>query len=196
MKIIKPIFSLACLGGWILLSSCAGSGSKPGSDHTAAEGLSSRLNRSYGYQVDQQGNWVPKTDKRSQYEGRGGSAYFNGEVGKKSFQTNQLNKGSWMGGKEFERPVHRLNQAGSPMGGTNRFSQQQANLNRNLQTPERIEGNHLQTATANETSAGEIDRPSDAETDARRRVFIQPDIIDYRQQRELSIQQSKDLLGR
>jgi len=193
MKSLPLTLLSGCL---LLLASCAGGGKDNGNDHLAAEGLSDRLNRNYGYQVDDKGNWVPRTDKRSQYEGRGGSAYFNGEVGKKTFQAEQLQKGSWMGNKPYDRKAHRLNGAQSDLGAPSRLSNQQASLEHRLQTPEHITGNHLPNNRAHESSTGSIERPSDAETDVRRRVYGRPDIIDYRQQRDLSIQQSKQLLGR
>ena len=192
---MKALHSMVLLGSIVCLASCGGSG-KPDPQPSASAGLSDRLNRSYGYQVDDKGNWLPKTDKRSQYEGRGGSAYFNGSVSKKPYSTNQLNKSSWMGGKEVERPSHRLSGSSSNMTSQNRFSSQQAHLNRNLQTPQRIAGNHIPGQTALEQGGTRFDRPSDAETDFRRRVFNEPDIIDYRQQRELSIRESRRLLGR
>ncbi len=186
---------MVLLGCIIGLASCGGSGA-PDPEPTAMGGLSDRLNRSYGYQVDEKGNWVPKTDKRSQYEGRGGSGYFSGDVNKKSFSTNKLNKGSWMGGNEVKRPTHHLNGSSSSIGGSNHFDNQQASLDRSLRTPAPIKGNHLPGRRANEANGTRMDRPSDAETDARRRVFTEPDIVDYRQQRELSIRESKKLLGR
>lgn len=180
----------------MLLVSCAG-GSKqePAPEQASFEGLSDRLNRNYGYEVDTKGNWVPRTDKRSQYEGQADSTYFNGQVGKKSFQTQNLDKGSWMGGKEAPHPTHQLSGSKSSVDTFSRYSKQQASLNRSLQTPARIEGNHLPGQQAYESGGKRMANASDAETDLRRRVFQQPDIIDYRQQRDLSIQQSKQLLG-
>ena len=180
----------------LALASCAGSSSNGGDQHLAAESLTGRLNQRHGYQVDEQGNWVPRTNKRSQYEGRGGSAYFNGAVAKKSFQAETLRKGSWMGAEQVNLAEHRLSGAESRHGGRSRFSSEESPMKRNLRTPERIEGNRLTTDAAREGATDDIGRPSDAETDVRRRVFRQPDVIDYRQQRELSIQQSKELLGR
>ena len=39
-------------------------------------------------------------------------------------------------------------------------------------------------------------KPSDAETDVRRRVFDAPDVIDWREQRPLTIQETRGILGR
>ena len=105
---MNPSFCALSAISLLCLAACSNGVKPSGNDHLASEGLSDRLNRSYGYQVDDKGNWVPKTDKRSQYEGRGGSGYFNGNVSKKAFSTNKLNKGSWMGGQQVKSPSHHL----------------------------------------------------------------------------------------
>lgn len=180
----------------LLLASCASRSEKDANQHLATESLTGRLSQNHGYKVDEQGNWVPRNNKRSQYEGRGGNAYFNGDLHKKAFQAQTLSKGSWIGGQRVKSPEHHLNGTKSAVGAISPFNSRQANLDRSLQTPDKIAGNHLSTGVAHETGAGAITRPSDAQTDFRRRVFQQPDVIDYKQQRELSIQQSKQLLGR
>ena len=105
MKSFHVSATLACLIG---LASCAGGPKNETDRHMATESLADRLGRSHGYQVDEKGNWLPRSNKRSQYEGRGGSAYFSGEMGKKSFNTKSINKGSWMGGKALDMPEHHL----------------------------------------------------------------------------------------
>lgn len=193
---MKVLHSTMAAVGMFLLVAC-GTGVKPaGSDELAAESMSDRLNRSYGYQVDEQGNWAPNSDKRSQYEGRGGSGHFSGGVSKKSFGTNRLNKGSWIGGSDIKKPSHRENGSKSSIASVNRFNNQKASLDRNLRTPARIAGNRIPDRRALESNGNTVSKPLDTETDARRRVFSQPDIIDYRQQREMSIRQSRNLLGR
>ena len=52
------------------------------------------------------------------------------------------------------------------------------------------------TGAARETEKTGIQKTADAETDIRRGVFDPPDIIDWRQQRAMDIQQSKNILGR
>ena len=50
--------------------------------------------------------------------------------------------------------------------------------------------------TANEHNANRISRPSDAETNVRRRVFQQPDIIDWKEQQGLGVKDTNRMLGR
>lgn len=193
MNVPSRLFMIHCT---LLLASCASSPKKDANQHLATESLTGRLSQNHGYKVDEQGNWVPRNNKRSQYEGRGGSAYFNGDLHKKAFQAQTLGKGSWVGEQRVKKPEHHLNATESAVGVISPFNSRQANLEHSLQTPAKIAGNHLSTDVARETGAGAITRPSDAETDFRRRVFQQPDVVDYKQQRELSIEQSKRLLGR
>lgn len=190
---MKQILSIAWL--CLLLPGCSGSGSPP-SDTAAVESLSGRLSQSHGYEVDDKGNWVPRHNKRSQFEGRGDSPYFSGGVDKKQFDTNQLQKGSWWGAKEIERPAYVGGDETSLLTQKSGLDGRQASIDHRLNTPARIERNTHPTGIARESGAGSVDKPSDAETDLRRRVFVEPEIIDYKQQRELSIRESKDLLGR
>ncbi|HSP42364.1 MAG TPA: hypothetical protein VLO11_05800, partial [Luteolibacter sp.] len=52
------------------------------------------------------------------------------------------------------------------------------------------------TGDARESSASRLDKPSDAETDVRRRVYQPPEIIEWSEQRKLSLEQSRGILGR
>lgn len=192
---MTTVYQLALFGSIVGLVSCGGSGS-PEEGLTAMGGLEDRLNQSYGYQINDKGSWVPKVDKRSQYEGRGSSGYFSGDISKNTFSTNVFNKSSWMGGQEISRTMSGYNGSGNSIGKSNHYSNQQASHEHRLQAPTRIDGNHLPGHQANESFGDQAAKPSDAETDARRRVFSQPDIIDYRQQREMNIRQSRSLLGR
>ena len=53
-----------------------------------------------------------------------------------------------------------------------------------------------QTSTAREQNASRLEHPSDAETDIRRRVYKQPEIIDWEDQKDLSVKDTNRLLGR
>ena len=46
--------------------------------------LSQRLEEKNGYKQDPKGNWVPQNDKRSSFESKGTSPYFQGDYQKKS----------------------------------------------------------------------------------------------------------------
>jgi len=192
VKLHALILRLSCL---ILLPSCSTGSRDEASPQGTLGSLTSRLNQSNGYEVDEKGNWVPRNNKRSQFEGQGDSAYFQGDVRKKTYGTDSLKKGSWWGGKELKRSEYTHTGSANEQSGQSRFTGEPSVMDRNL-TPARVAGNRQPTKNAVENRGSRLAKPSDAETDARRRVFTEPEIIDYKQQRELSIQQSKDLLGR
>lgn len=184
---------------WMLLLAlpcCSGTQTPEDPASSSYEGLSSRLSQSHGYEVDDKGNWIPRNDKRSQYEGQGDSPQFRGDLGKREFDTKSLQKGSWWGSKQLERPAFADAPPARLSSETSRFQRQQAALDHSLDTPARIDKNYRSKELAVEAAGRSWDKPSHAATDLRRDVFIEPEIIDYKQQRELSIRQSKDLLGR
>ena len=176
-----------------LLCSCANR--DDAGDDSEPASFTERLNQRNGYMVDKQGNWVPRNNKRSSYENIGDSPYFSGAVEKKAYNTNDLSKKAWWGNKEVPRPAFATSADASGYHKDSNFNGEQAHLNHSLQTPNRIQGNTYSTNTAREASSGHLDKPSDAETDVRRRVFVQPSIIDYKEQRKLSIEESKKMLG-
>lgn len=182
----------------LLAASCA---SDPGDSTPPAEPhktLSQRLSESNGYKQDADGNWAPKNDKRSSFESQGESPYFKGEYGKKeAYKTGEYSKKSWWGNKDYNRQSYAGNTDGSRFQKTSRLdgkgareSGSAADVSDPYQT-----GNYA-TSSAREASENGLSKPSDAETDVRRRVFQQPDVIDWREQRSLSLEQSKGILGR
>ncbi len=182
----------------LLVASCA---SDEKSQPAAAEphkGLSQRLSESNGYKVDSEGNWAPRNNKRSSFESQGASPYFKGEFGKKeAYKTGEYSKKSWWGNKEYDRQSYAGNTDGSEFMKSSRLAGKGA---RESGSAADVAGPYktgkYATSAARETSEGGLAKPSDAETDARRRAFQQPDVIDWREQRALSLEQSKGILGR
>ncbi|RPJ35383.1 MAG: hypothetical protein EHM17_02830 [Verrucomicrobiaceae bacterium] len=179
-----------------LAASCAsdkGSSSAP----EPVKPLSQRLSESNGYKQDANGNWVPKTDKRSSFESQGESPYFKGEYGKKDYQTGDYSKKSWWGNKDYGRQPYTGKTDGSRFQQASRLDGQGARESGSAaDVADAYQTGGYATSAARESATGGIQKSSDAETDARRRVFQQPEIIDWREQRSLSLEQSKGILGR
>lgn len=159
--------------------------------------FSQRLNEKSGYSQDSEGNWKVRGDKRSSFESQGASPYFQGEYQKNTYKTGEYAKKSWWGNKDYGRKTYNGNTDGSrfmtpsALDGKNaREAKTSADLPGTYQTK------NFDTKSANEAATGKIAKPSDVETDIRRRVFQEPQIIDWREQRSLSLEQSKGLLGR
>lgn len=182
----------------LLALSCAGGGD---GDATASEPahkpLSQRLNEENGFVVDKDGNWVPRADKRSSFESQGQTYDARKSFAVGEYKAGDYKKKSWWGGKEYERPVYQGNTDGSRFQQTSRLQGQGA---REAATaadiPRTYQTDGYATGAAREAGAAAIPKPSDAETDIRRDVFSQPEVVDWRQQRALSIEQSKGILGR
>ena len=186
----------------LLVAACPACGPesapKPSSQPTQGiKPLSQRLNEKNGYQVDSEGNWKPINNRRSEFESHGQSPYFKGEVNKTSYQTQSVEKKSWWGNQAYKTKSYegdtdgsQFQKASSLQGQSARETRQDAGVDQSYQT-----GNYA-THAARESSSNRISRPSNAETEQRRKVFAQPEIIDWQEQRQMDIQQSKSLLGR
>lgn len=97
-----------------LLQASCGSDSKPDAPSTASfKPFSERIDDSNGYKTDADGNWVPQDNKRSSFERKGSSPYFNGDYKKKDFNTASYKKRSWWGNKSYDARSYQGNTDGS-----------------------------------------------------------------------------------
>lgn len=159
--------------------------------------LSQGLNERNGFKQDEKGNWQPKIDKRSSFESKGESPYFKGSVDKKTYDTNTYAKRSWWGMKSVERKPYNLSESQSRdwnkkadiPGSKTDIAKPYSQLPKDYQT-----GDYA-TKDARESSAPEIGKPTKAQDDIDRKSFPQPDVIDFEQQRSISLEQSKKMLG-
>jgi hypothetical protein len=189
---------------WLLVLlpvSCASDsgGGKP-ADSAAAPAshkpLSQRLQEKNGYQQDANGNWVPQNDQRSSFEAKGKSPYFQGKYDKKTYQTGEYSKKSWWGNKDYGRQEYAGNTDGSRFQKSSRFDGQGAReTGTDADLPGPYQTGTYATKPAREAGRSGITKPSDTETDIRRKVYKEPEIIDWREQRSLSLEQSKGILG-
>ena len=188
---------------WFLLLlpvSCAtkSADKAPGdSQSTTLKPLSQRLEESNGFKQDADGNWIPKNDKRSSYESAGRPSQFNKEYQKKAYKTGEYAKKSWWGNKEYGHKEYAGNTDGSRFQKTSRLDGKGAREAGNqADIPDAYETGTYATNAAREMGNNPISRPSDAETDIRRRVYTPPEVIDWKEQRALSLEQSRGILGR
>lgn len=183
-----------CLLALLPISCAPDSGSTKAEPHKS---LNERLNDSNGYKQDANGNWVPQTDKRSPFENQGKSAYFQGEYDKKAFTTNDYAKKSWWGNKDYGSKEYAGNTDGSRFQKTSRLGEKGAReAGKSAGMTNAYKTNNYATSAAREAGTKPIDKTSDTETDIRRKVYPAPPIIDYQEQRSLSLEQSKGILGR
>ena len=159
--------------------------------------LSERLDENNGYKQDADGNWVPKSDKRSPFEAQGKSAYFQGEYGKKAYKAGEYAKKSWWGNKDYGLKPYSGNTDGSRFQKNSALDGQGAREAGNAaKIPQTYQTDAYATGAAREEGLSRLDKPSDAETDARRSTYQAPEIIDWKEQRAISLEQSRGILGR
>lgn len=188
-----PVFVIVCA-----MSNCADKNVDPAKPAAAEpKSLAQRLSESGGYTQDAEGNWVPRSDKRSSYDSQRDSPYFKGKIEKEKYKTGEYAKKSWWGSKNYEAGEYSGNTDGSRFQTTARQQGQMARANGEKARLEgSFETNTLDRDSAREASRGSIDRPVNAYTESQRATYKAPSVIDWREQRGMSIDKSKGILGR
>jgi hypothetical protein len=206
LKTLRSILPLVAL----FAASCAKDSGSSGNQQ-AAEGARVKNFDSWasgmggGYAQDENGNWVPKDgSKRSSFDRQDrDSPYFKGAFAGKDreYKAGEFSKKTWHGNKEYARAAYDGNTDGSRFQTASAYGDKTARdagkVARDASRAAR-EGGSYDTSTARESGGNRLDRPSDAETDARRREFISPirSTVDWQAQRQMSIKETKSLLGK
>ena len=181
----------------LLLASCASDSNNSGRPESAHRKLSERLNEKNGYKQDANGNWLPQSDKRSPYESKGQSAYFKGQYEKKAYQAGGYSKTSFWGNKEYGSQQYSGSTDGSRFQKNSRFDGKGAReAGNSADIPKSYQTDTYATGAAHEAGNSAIGRPADTETEIRRKAYQAPEIIDWREQRQLTLEQSKGILGK
>jgi len=159
--------------------------------------LAERLSESGGYKQDAEGNWVPNSDKRSSFDSQRESQFSNRSVEKGTYQTGDYAKKSWWGSKDYNTQEYSGNTDGSRFQTKARQDGQIARgdgMKAQLEGP--FETNTLDRRSARESASEAIARPSNSYTEAQRNSYKAPSVIDWREQRSMSMDDSKGILGR
>lgn len=147
---------------------------------------------------DAEGNPVMKSDLRSSFEGKtsqlGQSRDFNG----KDYRTKSYARKRWAGESQFQAKQYAGNTDASQYKMEPWFVRKQTSADGQRAGAEgqRYTTSQYETPTAREQDSERIEGGSDAETDARRRVYQQPEIIDWKEQKGLGVKDTNRLLGR
>lgn len=199
MKIRCAILVLLAL----LPVSCASDSAADKNSDTGFKPFSQRLAEDQqlkgkdSFKADANGNFVPQQNKRSSFETKGQSAYFQGEYGKKTYKTGEYSKKSWWGNKEYGRQQYAGNTDGSRFQKNSRFGGQGARESGSAaDLPGAYQTDTYATGAARETGTEKLGKPSNAEIENRREVFQQPEVLGWQEQRKLSMEQSRGILGR
>jgi hypothetical protein len=144
------------------------------------------------------GQWPDDVKKTSAFDSDRKSPYFTAKSSvAKPYQTGSYAKTSWWGKKQVPRQAYTGNTDGNRF--RTRSNIQHGGAHETGATP--IPGNayptsNLTTSTAHEQAAKRLAKPSDAETDVRRRVYPEPEVSSWKQQRAMDVKTTKSILGR
>ena len=153
---------------------------------------------SYAIGKDDDGNPVMKSDLRSGFEGRRSHVASTRDFKGEDYSTKSYSKKRWHGNTQYQSKSYDGNTNANHYKTEPWFVQKQA---RNSGKESTAEGkaykvNSYGKSAAREQGVPRLEYASDAETDVRRRVYKQPDIINWKDQQDLSVQDTNRLLGR
>ena len=196
--------ALLLLLPWFFASCASDSGKGKSSASSASE--HKKMNERFGgtgpdpnsFKRDANGGYtVNKDSKRSPYESMGEDQNFKKDgVAKKEYKTGDYAKKSWWGNKDYDRKTYAGNTDGSRFSKASSLQDKGA---REAGANAKIKGDYqtdsYATNSASESNHQGIDKPSNDNIENRRDEFLQPEIIDWKEQRKLSLGQSRKLLG-
>lgn len=183
----------------LLLLSCASDSAKQKdkvSSTPPRKSLSERMGDKNGYKQDSEGNWTVQNDQRSPYESKGTTYDAKKSFQKSTYKTGDFEKKSWWGNKEYDRKSYTGNTDGSRFQKKSSLQGEKApEANEEAKIAGPYQTDSYATGTAREAGNSAIEKPSNAFTDSRQKKFQQPEIIDWKERRSLSVDQSKGILG-
>ncbi len=179
------------------LVSCANQTEEPETSAESLPSLSQRLEESSGFKQDEGGNWVPTNNKRSSFEQQAESAYSKGEFDKKTYETGDYKKQSWWGKKDHQVKSYEGYTDGSRFQTAADLGQKNSNFGtQGYATGDPYQTNRLEYQAAREASGERMARPSNQYQETQQQKFTPPAVMDWKEQRKLSMEQSKSILGR
>ncbi len=145
------------------------------------------------------GEWPAEMHRFSAYDASRQSAYFNEKSTiAKPYNTGQYAKTEWKGKtNEVPRTAYTGNTDGNRFRKASRIAHDDAHEAgaSDVATGTYKTGDY-KTSSARENNAKRLDKPSDAATDARRRVFPEPEISSWKEQRAMDMKTTRSILGR
>lgn len=169
---------------------------KPTAD-SGHKGLQERLSEGGGYKQDANGQWVPKSDKRSPYDSQRDSPYFKGKVEKENYKTGEYAKKSWWGSKDYATKSYDGDTDGSRFQTKARQDDMIArDSGKGYRETGSYKTNTLDHESARESGASPVERPTNAAVESQRALYKAPSVVDWREQRSMSMDRSKSIIGR
>jgi len=193
MNLLKLVIVL--LGAVVLIGACASEQTVTKSQvRKDAWGKPER----FGIGKDKDGNPVMKSDLRSDFEGQRSAIAAAGDYSGKDYSTKSYAKKRWGGNTSFPHSKYDGKTDANHYKMEPWFVRKQASIagqRANAESKDYMV-NSYKKSSAREQGTSRIKHTSDSETDVRRRVYKQPDIIDWKEQRGLSVKDTNRMLGR
>lgn len=186
---------LVCMSLMLFLSSCASKRTVSQSQvRLDAWGNPER----FSLGKDESGNPVMKSDLRSSFEGKTSQLSQSRDFSGKDYRTKSYAKKRWAGDSQYQAKQYAGNTDANQYKMEPWFVRKQAlaDGHRAGADGQSYNTTEYETPTAREQGAERIQEGSDAETDVRRRVYQQPEIIDWKEQKGLGVKDTNRLLGR
>lgn len=137
-------------------------------------------------------------EKPAEESAVGENRFFEGELAKREFAAKDYTKKAFWGSKDYAKQVYGGNTDGSRFQQGSRFDSQGAREGSmtSAQSGSRYATTQHSTGAAREAGRAKLSKVSDARTDARRESYRQPEVTDWREQRGLTIDDTRSMLGR
>lgn len=171
--------------------------SQGATERSVAEWVSEK-SKDNGFKKDANGGWIPKSDKRSSYDYVGQDPNFsNKKFKKEAYQPGDFSKKSFWGNKEYDRKAYAGNTDGNQLRKSSTLGEKGAReSSTTAKIPDNYNTNAYATNSAREAANAPVKKGSNDQIENKRDDFERPDIIDYREQRQMSKAQTKTILGR
>lgn len=139
-----------------------------------------------------------QSDRRSSLEGKQSNVAANRDFRGKDYTKESYRKKRWDGNTLFKRKKYAGNTDASRYQKEPWFVQKQAsNQGQRAQADGKAYSvTPFKTRSANEQGSKRLARPSDPQTDSRRRVFVQPKMTHWKDQKGLNVGDTNRMLGR
>ncbi len=192
---------LAAILPLILLASCASDSDKSTSSSAPErksmnERFGSGGRDPYSFQQDSNGKLKNNGSKRSTFENKGESYFASKEYGKKEYKAGDYSKKSFWGNKEYDRKTYEGDTDGSRFQTASRLQGKGAGeAGKDAKIPDPYQTDKYATGSAREGEASDIEKNSVDSIENRRKVFKEPEVIDWKEQRRITLDQSKSILG-
>ncbi|KAB2641666.1 MAG: hypothetical protein DVB26_04580 [Verrucomicrobia bacterium] len=192
------MFRFALLLSLSFLASCAKHplADAPASP-AAAKSMSQRFNGP-ALKPASNGQWPEDVKKFTAFDSERKSAYFTEKstLGK-SYKTAAYAKTEWGGQtKEVSKKSYVGNTDGQRFNTPSRIQHDNAHESgAAAAVPDAYQTGNYQTSSAHENGAKRFAKPSNAQVDARRGVFPEPEVSSWKQERSLDLKATKSLLG-